>query len=412
MRKALLFMFTLFVTQSMQTAWGRSLPKAVEPDPSVWYYIQVKGEDERAFRVFTSEKESVVSGRAMINSTDMEQVATQLWRFEAVDATWYTIVNKATGKYMNVAYDSGREISFVSLSENPGAHFKFVPKGGGYNIVSSITPQGGDTDEIYLHQANAGGSRDYVIMMVGSGYSGSDNSEFSWMEFRDFSIEYSTDQKDIWYNIVSAKSLLSGEYGITDNGDILEESCDFTVSPLVSTNYAQQWKLLQKTVASDKIELKNRATGRLICTSSRFVGAHNMTIGDVSDELSNGWQLSYLGIGQYALSGIEEDDATRYLNAANVEEQPDELNTSSCKDTGFAWYFRKVTDSVVDHISVPNTTGNNIDISVKGRTILVKGTDDYSVYSVDGRLVSPVNVGAAGLYLVKANGITKLVTIE
>lgn len=374
------------------------LPESSTETNPVWYYLQVEGENERMDLVFTAV-DNVLYGKKQIISADMSQVATQLWRFEQ-HAGGYTIINKLENRSLFVAYDISSGINYCTLSENSATFFDIVPYESGYQIVAKSIPQGAIQNDIYLHQANDGGNRNYRIMLVSTTWANDPNSTYSFILFHDFEIEYSDSDKDVWYNLASAKPGIENKC-ITD---IVTESTgvNLAIVPIQAENKSQQWKVVKKsaTIDDNRIDFINRETGNVIHTYSDYRPNYNLPRVTQDRNESNGWTPVYLGGGQYMLFGVEEDLITRYLNATVIDEQPEEWSEKSNMDTGFAWYFKKVENSsdinelLMDNIQVYSTNGR----------IVVSGTDNYSIYSIVGMHMDKSQNLPQGIYLVNVNG--------
>lgn len=368
------------------------LPQPGTDEVPKWYYIQVVGEDARRDRVFSIRNGSTtVYGEPIINSADMEEVSTQLWRF-VPDGEKYAIVNRATGMMLDVAFDSDLDISKAVLSQNSETRFELKPYENQFQIVSSRTPAGGLTNEIYLHQGN-GGTRDYTVMMVSSYWSQDLNSQFHFLAFEDFDIEYSTDDKQVYYNLVSGKS----EFG--DKCLTYDVNADY---PLIlrapaDKNHSQQWSVID--AGNGKVYLKNRATGHVIKNESVRNGSFNRPQLDELSGSDEGCTLTYVGGAQYMVSAFEEDGIERMLNAS-VGDKPDTFRDDEVRNSGFGWKFRKVTDDLtaIDEVKVMQS------VRVEdGRVIADKGVD-YRVFSVDGRRVPAGERLQTGVYIIEAAG--------
>jgi hypothetical protein len=181
MKKTAIFFFAVAAAAVFSQKAAAQLPDVSTAENPVWYYIEVQGEPDRAGRIFTLlDGDSVVYGRSKTASTDEAELGRQLWRIEQ-NGDDYTIVNKTTGKKLDVSYYSAKSISVAAISDNPTTRWKLLPAGEWYNLQATAAPAGGDASKVYLHQANDYGSRDFVIMLENSGYNGNANSRFGFV---------------------------------------------------------------------------------------------------------------------------------------------------------------------------------------------------------------------------------------
>lgn len=386
-------------------------PKAIAQMPEVstssdpiWYYIQVQGEDERTGLVFTVV-DNTVYGKAMINSTNQSEVDTQLWRFEK-NGDNYTIISKSTGKKADIAYDASKTINYAALNDNPTTEFQILPFGDYFNIKATTPPTGGSSSEVYAHQANSGGSRNYVIMFVSTQYSSEPSSAYKFVIFEDFNIEYSDDQKSVWYNIINAE--YSGK-GITDISTSQDLDKRFGITEIETENESQQWKLVKNN--DGRINFVNKVTGNIIKTDSEAglqLYQHNLVQFTQDIDQSSGWELGYIGVGQYIISGIEADGITRYLNTGETTGEATEFDPKSAKDSGFAWIFKEAGDRT----DLPTIRGENIRIYSLNKRIVVESQDEYTITNIQGQTINRNIDLTTGIYLVTVNGKTTKIFVK
>lgn len=399
MRKALLIATGLCLMAPPVLA---QLPDESTADDPRWYYIRVNTTDEsRAGRVFTYTPGSDnVMGRPMTVSTDMDEVAGQLWRFEK-DGTAYTIINKATGRELDVTYDAGIDISRAVLADKAVARFTLNSLDGGFRIQSSLAPEGGLTDEVYLHQANAGGGRDYAIMMVSSTWSSSPESNFSFIPFEDYSIEFSTEEVQTLYQLVNAKD---GARCLTED---VTADYPLQLKDADPDDHAQQWMVMKKSTDGTLVDLVNRATGHIMQTRSGRYGAFNLP--ELSSVVmpGSGWRLDYLGDTQYTVSGLEEDGIVRYLGASTGD-TPEAYDEEQVVGSAFGWKFRKVDTTT----GVTDVEADDVAWRVVDGRIVTCGTSDCRIYTVDGKLLPRSARLVPGIYIVSVNGKAHKVIIN
>jgi hypothetical protein len=294
-----------------------------------------------------------------------------------------------------------------------------------FNLKASAAPSGGNAAAVYTHQANNYDSRNYVIMLESSSYNNTENSRFRFVLYQsagtdpdpdpdfDFDIELSDNNKTVWYSIASAKPEYQNKV-ITDivaggNSDI-----KFSIETLSPNNQNQQWKAVKKNtnVNDTRIDFINRATGRVISTGSVFKNPFYYVQFTVNQNESNGWRINSLGDGQFEISGLENDGSTRYLNATSKNASlPEFYIEGLSKGTGFAWQFilsPKMVFADTNDLLAANTL-----IYVQDRQIVVEGTDDYVVRTIQGMSVEKRKSQLpVGVYLVTVNGKTIKVLVH
>lgn len=385
-------------------------PQASTADNPVWYYIQVLGDGDRTGRAMTELTNGDVYGRGLVDSDNAEETAPQLWRVEIAEGE-YRFVNRQTGRYMNVRYDDSREIGMATTTDQP-CGFRLAETataGGGYfNIVATHTPTGGDPSEIYLHQANSGGSRDYVIMMVGTGYSGSENSAFRFVEFEENTLSYSDEETTRWYRIYSAKTGLEG-LCLQQNAPAAAGEAPFRFAGEQAGAATQEWKLTRNSDGTTV--LCNRATGDIVSTESKTDGLLNIVQSAVAATAGKGWILNYIGQGQYTIAGEEADGITRYLSAAEETELPEAFKPAgNHQNTSFAFRL-KLTEEISTDIPA-NASDATRKVRVENGRIRVDGNTRFSVFTASGLRVSNDNRLPSGIYLVSVGDKTVKVYVR
>jgi hypothetical protein len=180
-----ILVFTAIVFFALKTT--AQLPEISTASDPIWYYLQVMGTDsERMNRVFTAENGSDVYGKPMADAPDdSPEMDKQLWRFEQ-NGSNYDIINKATGKKLNIAYQSALSLRTGALSDNPVTSWELVPYNGKYLIkaADATSSIGGDATEIYAHQANNYNNvRNYRIMFVNTSWYHEANSLYQFVRW-------------------------------------------------------------------------------------------------------------------------------------------------------------------------------------------------------------------------------------
>ncbi|MDL2223959.1 RICIN domain-containing protein [Bacteroidales bacterium OttesenSCG-928-M06] len=386
------------------------IPATSTKDDPVWYYIQVEGESDRADLVFTAENDKVY-GRAMINSLEESKVAPQLWRFEAKNNK-YTIINKATGKKIDAGYDSNKKISNMILATSASAEWEFSKTGNFFNIKSTKVPTGGSLPNVYAHQGSNWDSRNYVIMLESSSYNGTVNSKFKFVEFEKYEIEYSTDNKEIWYYMNSANPGYEDKC-ITDATKESLHAIVFSLSTIEKNNNYQLWKVVKKSTTTNEqyVHFINKETQNVIQAKSVANEFYKYTQATTNLSTDKGWTTKYLGRGQFEISGEEEDGVIRYLNASSTEnKQPDFYEEDASSNSTFAWFFKKADDYWT---STPLTNINNdIRVFAKDRYVIVEGAEKYDIYTIQGVKVNKEKQLPFGIYMVTVEGKTTKLIIK
>lgn len=407
------FLFAgVLVALTLQQNLLAQLPQTSSSTEPVWYYIQTKGsENDREDRVFTVEGTSINGRKISETLTDA-----QLWRFEKENDDYILISKTGEDKRADVVYDATRSIRHLSVSADPSTKFSLSssPGAGNENLyVIAVTnpPAGGTASEIYAHQANAGGSRDYVIMLVGTNYYAGLNSAFSFVPYDALNLEYSTDKKQVWYTIHSASDKLNNAC-MTDASDKTDPDIRIAVDTPENGNDRQLWKLVQKE--NSRIDLINKSTGNLIQTRSDLSESDrpfNFTQLTKDPAESSGWLLQYAGNGQYLFSGEEEDGITRYLHASTDNSTPESYDAGNLLFSAFAWKFNK--NSTSGGVSIGKVdSDNDVRIRVEERRIIVTGAEQYTVRTIQGITINPSVTLPTGVYLVTANGTTTKIIVN
>lgn len=375
------------------------LPEVSTAENPVWYFIQVVGADSnRENRVFVA-KDGYLYGEALNKSSNA-----QLFRFEK-SGNQYFIISKSTNQKLDVGMNGTEEALKLSAS---GIGFTLDPLAGVFfNITASSTPTGGDASKKWAHQANSNSS--YKIILVSTTWSSGANSQFSFIPYEALNLEYSTTGNDVWYTIQSAKTGNNDMY-MTDvqNGD---GSRYLSLTSGENTD-SQYWKLVKKGTLTQFV---NKATGNVLQTKSDLVDPYfqyNFTQLTQDAAQSKGWSLTHIRGGQYAISGVEEDNITRYLSASNTgNNTPEELNLNdNLYFSSFAWKLTKADGDV--SIPVLNGEENTFYAYPENRKIKVVGADEYSVRTIQGVLVDKDSTLPVGIYLVTANGKTVKVLVK
>ncbi|NDV46730.1 hypothetical protein D0T49_06680 [Paludibacter sp. 221] len=291
--KRSVFYFILLLALIFIPEIKAQLPETSTADSPVWYYIQVTGEGERAGRVFTTiANDTKVYGRAVIYTDDQSQKDTQWWRFEKTGSQ-YRVINKATGKQLDIAYDSSKSISHAALATESSATFSFEAYDDYYNIKSSKAASGGGDSNVYAHQANDYGSRNYVVMFESSAYNNTANSQFSFIlaenldNDSDFLPEDSSADNPVWYHIqVLGEGVRANRVYTVEGDEVYGRPTATSIKPIDVD--PQLWRF-EKT--GEEYDIINKATGKKL-EISYAAAPRNINITTVSDAPKTKWKFS------------------------------------------------------------------------------------------------------------------------
>lgn len=396
-----------------------SYPMTSSSENPYWYYIQVKGSDSERFdRVYTVDNDQVY-GRALSAATSLEELDKQLWRFENLGSS-IAIINKATGKKLDITYDTDKKINVGLISDDPSTNWILEESAtSNYYNIKAETPFAGRTNYIYSHQANNYGSRNYVVMFETSSYKANANSLYKFV-YCDYTIpQTSIGGNEYWYTILSKKSGFTS-HCITDvTGENLSD-IKFKVSELEKGNYNQQWKIVD--VNETEKQFINRATGNVIQTETVYNCFYYAQPGTYSNDI-NGWIMNYIGDGQYELSGYDQNGVRIYMNATSGTAETDTYIDDSSRDSGFAWEFKKVKNiplNTVQQIVISAPTGldssleqfKDISIYVSNHKVYVDGADQFTVRNIYGTMMDCKSELPVGIYLVTVNGKTTKILVK
>ncbi|NDV46475.1 hypothetical protein D0T49_05395 [Paludibacter sp. 221] len=403
MKNSTLFLICLSIIFSLKIA--AQLPETSTATDPTWYYIQVKGEGERAGRALCKIGNDVY-GRHLSDIVTNSDRDNYLWRFEK-SGNNYNIINKAAANMLDIrtATEIEENIKIATLKQNSPTSWEFIPYNDYFQIKAS-------TGDFYLHQANNGGKRDFVIMMEGEYWGSSNNSYFQFLSYNDIPPKIS-ESTNYWYYIFSGNP----QYNkcITDIEAGSSEKIKFELQDQTENNKHQQWKLIKPINATDeKVYFVNRATKQIIQTEYDFNGYYcAQSVSSV--DATNGWQVSYLGLNQFSISGYNNYNTIGYLNVSSTE-SPAETIPDDMLNTSFSWIFKeelnpgKDDDTGLDIVS--KNPFDTIDVYTVDRKIIVDGTDDYVVTNMYGIRVNADQQLAAGVYLVTIQGKTLSILVK
>ena len=391
--------FTFLALFLVMTVKAQVIPTASTSDNPIWYYIQVSDGSSGNKLVCTVGDDNVLFGRAQVNTTDATAAGTQLWRFEKAGDDLYTIINKSTGTYLGYKYDSNLMTTKACVLQNAN-RYKFVVHGTQFGICAT-TP--GANNALYLGLSSVSDLNGMMVELT-EDESQTSYGLLSFPIFNDMPFKTSTKTDEYWYNIISAKSGTSN-LAIKDNTKS-GSSFAFTLTTLDESDNTQQWKFL-KNDATGRMDLVNRETGFHILTNSTAEGIYNAVLSGYFMK-NTGYDLQYLGLGQYAMSGLENDNIERYLAMQDTQAKADSLDLSSMPNSEFSWTLREAGYTS----GIKSVGGAEPLIKVVNGVITVENATDYSVTSPDG-IVMPKGIKLQqGVYLVTIGKTTTKVIIH
>lgn len=380
-----------------------------------WYYIEVLGESERAGLVYTVE-DNQVFGRSVISGGSLEDMDRQLWRFER-SGNAFAIVNKATAKKLDIDYNSDKGINIALLADAPSTNW-IIEKCNGkdYFNIKAVTAYPGRSSNIYSHQANNYDSRNYAIIFESYGYRETLNSLYRFIPCEYPVPQISAGTDEVWYIIKSKKSGLTSKC-ITDVTEQNLSEIRFTLDNVTAGNRKQQWKIVEMGASS--VQFVNRATGNIIQTESVY-NKYYYTQHALYFDNAQSWTMEYLGDAQYEMYGFNQEGLKVHLNAASNMTESDIYMEGNNLNSGFAWSFKKVSETVESQslrmIEATTDTDSqealNIKIYVSDCNIKVEGADNYIIRNISGILMNKTTELPVGIYLVTVNGITTKVLVK
>jgi hypothetical protein len=351
-----------------------------------WYIIQVKGSGDRAGLVVT-EIDGQVSGRPLASGVSAK--SRQMWRFEAMpENSRYEIVNRYSGRKLDVYYDAARGERIAKTSETPSTVWRIEATGidANYYLRLVTQPEGGISGAGYLTQGGEELNSALYFTKLGAD---KDNLLFQFISMN--LPVTSTENETVWFSIRSAQSALAGKLltEIESTGNVqlaLNESAD--------GDLRQHWKIVANSASEGTVNFVNRATGNLISSVPVFDIYYYMQHAGTE---TAGWQMDSLGNNQYAIhtgaAGLE-----RYWNAATAGQVPASYRKEAVLHSGFAWRFQFVDSDTPAAIVLPEY--GNWRVRAENRRIHVEGADSYRIYTIQGIRVNRNSELLPGIYFV------------
>lgn len=387
--------------------------ESTEENP-VWYYIQVQGQSDRADYVFTVEGEQVF-GRPLSKSEDFNDIDSQLWRFEKQGDS-YIIINKGNNKKLDIAYNSEKDINIGILVDEPSTTWGWEKSvTPGYFNIKIENPLSGRETYIYAHQASNYLSRNFAIIFERVAWKNDINSKFRFLVCEYPTPEISTSDNEVWYNILSKKKGYDSK-AITDITQQNEVNRKFSLEDLYEEDYNQQWKII--SLSNGEVQFLNRGTNNMIQKEASY-NAYYYALAAPYSETASGWAMNYLGDYQYEMFGLNGEGVTVHMNAASDHKDADTYFEGNNRDSGFAWYFKKISSTQQLPQQRATTVTTRIDhkpvdirIFVVERKIIVEGADDYIVRNISGMQVNQSLELPVGIYLVTVSGKTTKILVQ
>jgi hypothetical protein len=357
-----------------------------------WYLIKVKGTGDNIDKVVTE-----IDGKAIGMPTEagLAAKAKQFWRIEAVpNTTHYEIINKHSGRKLDVYYDDALGERIASVNETPSTRWTISLSGGYYSLRIVTQPQGGISGAGYLTQ---GGTSLNSALYFTKSYTVAD------AQFQFISIDMpilSNDDETAWFSIHNARSGLSDKC-LTE----VETTADVKLSlqEYTDNNFRQQWKLVSIPGSESPVNFINRATGHLISTTPVY-GLYDYV--RYADAETAGWTIDELGSNQYEVRAGSADMGKYWYAATGGQASAGYVKGASL-NTGFAWKFQLRDEIIFNSIYIPEY--DNKRILVKNKRIYVEGADQYRIYTIYGASVDKNRELPTGIYLVTIkNKATKI----
>jgi hypothetical protein len=377
-------------------------------DNPKWFYIRVRGAGATAGLVIT-ERAGVVTGETLQTelSTGIDQ---QLWRVEAGEtssptAKCYRIINKASGKKLDIAYDAGRTKRIAVASETPLTEWRIV---NNTNLRAATEPAGGTSGQVYLTQTDSDG--DYLLTFAASSGITNDNAKFDFWAYGSFPLICSGNAV-AWLRIHNAKTSLSGQC-LADVGDAAPQG-PFLMVEQAADDHSQQWKIVYANPPADpdRVDFVNRATGRAIGTTTVYDMYYYLQAFTVP-EVNEGWRIEALSGALHQIAS-GSPTAAWFWNAmamADGEQPPLFYEGSPDKEQGFAWQFSLVEEKTTG-IRRPEVS-SNIKVYTRDRYIYVEGADSYTITNVCGMRMPHHRPLPAGVYIVNTDNNTIKVLVQ
>lgn len=374
-------------------------------DNPKWFFIRVKGSGATAGLVIT-ENNGAVAGETIKNG-GFAETGKQLWRIEAratstPTAGTYCIINKFSGKKLDIAYNASKAKRIAVASETPLTEWRII---NNYNLRAATEPAGGTSGHCYLLQT--GSEESYSLIFSSSSAISDDNAKFEFWAYGSFPV-ISTGDEIAWLRIQNAKTSLAGKC-LADAGDATANG-PFLMVDQAENDLSQQWKIVLKNAPSEsgRVDFVNRATGRSIGTSTIY-NTYYYLQAFTGSEANEGWRIQALSGALYEIASGSLTGAW-FWNATADGESPRLYSGSPDKEQGYAWQFSLVEETAtgIQRPEIPY----NIKVYTRDRFIYVEGTDRYTIVNICGLRMPNNRQLPVGVYLVNVNNQTIKVLVK
>lgn len=176
----------------------------------------------------------------------------------------------------------------------------------------------------------------------------------------------------------------------------------YLVNDSASDNEYQRWQLIPVKNGEENYYIKN-GRGRFMKTSGQWAGSFYTLTNAITKTQAGSFEIYSVGSDQVVIRYKDSDGTQRYLSAVDTAGTTlDKLVLSRARNTKYAW---KIIDlNAATGINSVTAEPENIAVTVIDRQIIVNGTDNYTVYDLQGRKVGKNNILPAGTYIVTAGG--------
>jgi hypothetical protein len=372
-------------------------------DHPKWFVIQVRGLDATAGLIVT-ENNGAITGETL-KTVGSAEISKQLWRIESGTSTTpktYHIINKLSGKKLDIAYSASRTKRIAVVSETPLTEWRII---NNYNLRAVTEPDGGIAGQCYLLQT---GSEDsYSLIFTSAASISNDNAKFEFWSQNSLP-QISTEDETVWLRIRNAKTSLTGKY-LADVGDATTNGPFLMVDS--ANDLSQQWKIVLKSAPAEsgRVDFVNRATGRAIGTGTVYDTYYYLQAFTGSEE-NEGWRLQ--AQNSNALYEIASGSLTGawFWNATADGEAPRRYSGSPDKEQGYAWQFSLVEEATTG--VQPPEIQSHVRVYTRDRSIYVEGADRYTITDICGLRVPNNRQLPVGVYLVNVNSETIKVLVR
>jgi hypothetical protein len=385
------------------TVQAQQFEVSTEDNPK-WFIIRVMGADETAGLVITENGNTVVGNPLTMGG--FAELNKQLWRIEqgtgTAPANTYRIINRSSGKHLDIAYDAAKQKRIAVVSKTPTTEWRIV--NNGLNLRATTEPSEGTAGHYYLMQT--GRTENYALVFTTSSSITNANAKFEFWLPNTFPLV--SDGKDTaWLRIQNAKTALAGK-SLADVGDTAPNG-PFKLVDAVANDHTQQWKIVLKgaPAESGRVDFINRATGRTIGTGTvydRYYYLHAFS----ETEAHEGWRIQALSDGLYEIASGTLTGAW-YWSGTTAGDPPRFHTGSSDTEQGFAWRFQveELPSTGFQPVETPD-----VRIYPRDRFIYVEGADRYTITNLYGLRMPNNQPLPVGIYLVTVHNKTTKVIVK